>query len=134
VFQDPEHQFVSSTVHDELLVGPHRAGVDDAEARRRADEMLTRLRLDRLAGANPFTLSGGEKRRLSVAAALTTAPDVLVLDEPTFGQDAATWQELVSLCAGLRDDGTAILAVTHDEAFVDALADVRREVREGRLT
>ncbi len=133
VFQDPEHQFVSATVHDELLVGPRRSGVDDTEARRRAEEMLTRLRLDRLAGANPFTLSGGEKRRLSVAAALTTAPDLLVLDEPTFGQDAATWHELVTLCARLRDDGTAILAVTHDEAFVDALADVRREVREGRL-
>jgi energy-coupling factor transport system ATP-binding protein len=50
---------------------------------------------------------------------------VLVLDEPTFGQDARTWAELLALLADLRDDGRAVLAVTHDEAFADALADRR---------
>ena len=84
-----------------------------------------------LAGANPFTLSGGEKRRLSVATALATSPDVLVLDEPTFGQDALTWTELLDLCADLRDAGTSVLAVTHDEAFAAALADRRVEMCGG---
>ncbi len=94
------------------------------------DELLVRLRLDRLALANPFTLSGGEKRRLTVAAALATRPRVLVLDEPTYGQDARTWAELVALLARLRDgaDGeerTAIVAITHDLEVVRALhADV----------
>ena len=83
------------------------------------------MRLDGLAGANPFTLSGGEQRRLSVATALATAPQVLVLDEPTFGQDARTWRELLDLVADLRDDGRAVLAVTHDEDFALALADRR---------
>lgn len=127
VFQDPEHQFLTARVEDELLLGPRRTGVDEAVARRRTGELLERLRLGRLAGANPFTLSGGEKRRLSVATALATAPEVLVLDEPTFGQDARTWAELLDLCAALRDEGAALLAVTHDQAFVDALSD--REVR-----
>ncbi|SEF17822.1 ABC transporter ATP-binding protein [Jiangella alba] len=133
VFQDPEHQFVTRTARDELLVGPRRAGVAHDAAQRRADELLERLRLTRLAGANPFTLSGGEKRRLSVAAMLTTAPDLLVLDEPTFGQDARTWAELLELLVRLRVGGTAIVAVTHDEAFAGALADARVTVSDGAL-
>jgi energy-coupling factor transporter ATP-binding protein EcfA2 len=52
---------------------------------------------------------------------------MLVLDEPTFGQDARTWQELVALLAELMTDGTAVVAITHDRHFVEALAD--REVR-----
>lgn len=123
VFQDPEHQFLTGSVREELLLGPRRAGVADPVARRRADELLDRLRLGALAEANPFTLSGGEKRRLSVATALATAPAVLVLDEPTYGQDRRTWGELLHLLAALRDEGRAVCFVTHDLAFVHALAD-----------
>jgi energy-coupling factor transport system ATP-binding protein len=123
VFQDPEHQFLAGTVRDELLLGPRRTGVPEAEARRRADELLERLRLGHLAAANPFTLSGGEKRRLSVATALATAPALVVLDEPTFGQDRRTWAELLGLLAALRDAGRGICFATHDLAFARALAD-----------
>jgi energy-coupling factor transport system ATP-binding protein len=123
VFQDPEHQFLCATVRDELLLGPMRAGAERAVADRRADELLDRLRLAHVAGANPFTLSGGEKRRLSVATALATAPSLLVLDEPTFGQDRRTWGELLRLLAALRDDGRGVCVVSHDRPFVDALAD-----------
>ncbi|MFF0943822.1 ABC transporter ATP-binding protein [Kocuria sp. CPCC 205300] len=121
VFQEPEHQFLRATVRAELEHGPRLAGTPAAERDRRTDELLRRLRLAHLAEANPFTLSGGEKRRLSVATVLATDPDVLVLDEPTFGQDALTWAELVDLLVELVDDGTAVLAVTHDEDFVRAL-------------
>lgn len=118
VFQEPEHQFLAARVRAELTLGAR----DDAE-RRRADELLERLGLAHLADANPFTLSGGEKRRLAVASALTRAPSVLVLDEPTFGQDRLTWEVLVDLLAEQRHEGTAVVAVTHDEALVTALAD-----------
>ena len=79
------------------------------------------LRLDGLLDANPFTLSGGQKRRLSVASALATAPRVLILDEPTFGQDASTWGELVRLIRGLLTEGVAVISVTHDLEFTAAL-------------
>jgi energy-coupling factor transport system ATP-binding protein len=92
VFQNPEHQFVTSRVADELALGPRRLGRDPGPV---VDELLARLRLAHLAEANPYTLSGGEARRLSVATALATAPRLLVLDEPTFGQDRRTWIELV---------------------------------------
>lgn len=123
VFQDPEHQFITSRVYDELALGPRRTGRAEGTIKSIVDDLLARLRLDRLANANPYTLSGGEQRRLSVATALATAPRVLVLDEPTFGQDRRTWIELVDLLAKLRDDGCGIVAATHDEAFVDVLAD-----------
>ena len=123
VFQDPEHQFLTASVREELLLGPRRIGVSEAVAGRRADELLDRLHLAPLAQANPFTLSGGEKRRLSVATALTTAPALLILDEPTFGQDRRTWGELLRLLGALRDDGRGIGFVTHDRAFASALAD-----------
>lgn len=133
VFQDPRHQFVAQTVADELAVGPRRLGLDGGEVETRVAELLERLRLDRLARANPFTLSGGEQRRLSVATALATRPRLLVLDEPTFGQDARTWAELVDLLAGLCDAGTAVVAATHDADLCHALADTTWWVGDGRL-
>ena len=123
VFQDPEHQFVASTVRGELEVGASAIGLDPAETAARIAALLTRLRLDGLQNANPFTLSGGEKRRLSVATALVTRPAVLVLDEPTFGQDQRTWGELVAFLAELLDAGSAVVIVTHDLDLVAALAD-----------
>jgi energy-coupling factor transport system ATP-binding protein len=121
VFQNPEHQLLASTVRAELAVGPRALGLPAAEVTARVDGLLARLRLDALADANPFTLSGGQKRRLSVATALATRPRVLLLDEPTFGQDANTWAELVLLLRELADAGNAIVAVSHDEELPAAL-------------
>ena len=131
VFQDPEHQFVAGSVRDELAVGANAIGLDAAETARRIDPLLERLRLGGLANVNPFTLSGGEKRRLSVATVLVTRPRLLVLDEPTFGQDSRTWRELVAFLAELLDAGSAVVAVTHDTRLVDVLADdeLRLEAR-----
>jgi energy-coupling factor transport system ATP-binding protein len=134
VFQDPEHQFLTGSVREELMLGPIRAGVVRRVAERRADELLERLHLAALADANPFTLSGVEKRRLSVATALAAAPSVLILDEPTFGQDRRTWIELLLLLAALRDSGRALAFVTHDLDFADALADQTLQLRSGALS
>ena len=134
VFQDPEHQFVTTTVRDELAVGPRRAGKSDGTARSIAAELLDRLRLGHLAEANPFTLSGGEQRRLSVATAIATAPPLLVLDEPTFGQDRRTYGELVALLAAHRDRGGGVVFATHDAYLVSALADRTMTLRAGRAS
>lgn len=126
VFQDPEHQFLARTVAEELAIGPKVMKLGDTSER--ITELLHRLRLTHLAQANPFTLSGGEKRRLSVATALVAAPELLVLDEPTFGQDPETFRELVGLLRELSDRGTTILSVTHDPAFIATLGDHQVEV------
>ncbi|WP_285240561.1 ABC transporter ATP-binding protein [Pseudarthrobacter sp. MEB009] len=117
VFQEPEHQFVTGRVLDELQFGPRHLG----HGAERVDELLERLRLTGLVDANPYTLSGGEKRRLSVATVLAASPRVLILDEPTFGQDANTWAELASFLTELLDTGTAVVSVTHDAEFTAAL-------------
>jgi energy-coupling factor transport system ATP-binding protein len=123
VFQNPEHQFLTQRLGDELALGPLRSGVLAGRAREVAFGLLERLGLTAYAEANPFTLSGGQQRRLSVATALATSPQVLVLDEPTFGQDAGTWREVVRLLAELRTAGRALCLITHDRDLVNLLAD-----------
>ncbi|MEP7040372.1 MAG: ATP-binding cassette domain-containing protein [Chloroflexota bacterium] len=123
VFQDPEHQFLMGRVRDELTLSPLQRRSTAVDAAKRAAELMDRLHLGGLAEANPFTLSGGEKRRLSVATALVREPRVLILDEPTFGQDRRTAIELVDLLSAQRDDGSAVCFVTHDLPFAAALAD-----------
>ncbi|MCL2471593.1 MAG: energy-coupling factor ABC transporter ATP-binding protein [Propionibacteriaceae bacterium] len=123
VFQSPDHQFVTSTVFDEVAVGlritKHPSEVVNQEVTR----VLDLLHLDHLAKAHPLTLSGGEKRRLSVATALVSNPKVIILDEPTFGQDLLTWTSLVDLIRLLADQGTTIISVTHDQEYAHALGD-----------
>lgn len=131
VFQNPEHQFVASTVRDELAIGPRAMREPESAVTERVDELLDRLALAPFADANPFTLSGGQKRRLSVATALATRPTLLVLDEPTFGQDANTWAGLVAMIAELRADGHAIVAATHDDEFVTAIGATRLALGAG---
>ncbi len=125
VFQDPEHQFLTGTVRDELALGPKALKRDTSGTATLIDDLLERLHLRHLAERSPYALSGGEKRRLSVATVLVSRPAVIVLDEPTFGQDRRTWAELIQLLAEIADAGTAVVAVTHDAEFVDALADHR---------
>ena len=132
VFQEPEHQFASNCVRDEVAIGPKSMGHGEDEAYQTANRMLEQMNLTRFAKANPYTLSGGEKRRLSVASMLAAAPKVLVMDEPTFGQDFSTWTEMVKLIASIRDQGSCVIMVTHDEALVDALGARRVMFEETR--
>ena len=121
VFQEPEYQFLAATVADELAIGPRAAGMSEEEIAPLVDEHLEALGLTALARANPMTLSGGEKRRLSVATALISAPELLILDEPTFGQDRGTWLGLVRLLRAALERGVTLVSITHDPAFVAAM-------------
>lgn len=123
VFQEPEYQFLARSVREELEIGPWQAGMSEDELAPLVEEHLKALGLSALAEANPMTLSGGEKRRLSVASALISAPELLILDEPTFGQDRGTWIELVRLLREARDRGTTLVSITHDPAYVAAMGD-----------
>ncbi len=125
VFQQPEHQFVERSVKEELAVGLRALDWSADRIKARVGELLDLLHLDRLADFNPFTLSGGEQRRLSVGTVLATSPAMIVLDEPTFGQDRNTWTDLVRLILDILDEGRTIVSVTHDPGFLEVLAEQR---------
>ncbi len=130
VFQHPEHQFVAPTVRDELAVGLRALAWDEARIDARVNELLELLHLTRLTAANPFSLSGGEKRRLSVGTVLATSPQLIFLDEPTFGQDRRTWIDLVRLIGEILREGRAVVSVTHDAAYLDVLGQQRLHLAE----
>lgn len=123
VFQNPEHQFVRSTVLDEVMLGVSLSSptLDIYNQREQARTLLKTFGLDSYEQANPYTLSGGEKRRLTVAAALAAQPKILILDEPTYGQDYKCWTEIVKLLKKLKSQGICIVVVTHDKLLIKKL-------------
>jgi energy-coupling factor transporter ATP-binding protein EcfA2 len=133
VFQNPEHQFIAHTVFDEIAHGLRQRHLPDDEVRARTEALLERFGLADKAGSHPFLLSGGQKRRLSVGTALVAGAPVLVLDEPTFGQDRARADELLGLLSELNDEGTTIIVVTHDMQLVTEYADRTVVLSDGRV-
>jgi len=130
VFQNPEHQFVTDCVFDELCF--HLPGQEE-NTHERAREVLRALRLEGFEARNPFTLSLGQKRRLSTATMLMRPKRLLVLDEPTFGQDPAAQEELLKMLESLQAQQTAVLMITHDMDLVWRCADIVYALAEGRL-
>lgn len=128
--QQAELMITRRTVLDEVLATPRARFGDDperlAQLTRRADRVLARLRLDHLRDADPWTLSGGELRRLALAAVVTHQPRVVLLDEPTVGQDRHTWAAVVGVVQALRREGAVVLAGTHDATFADRLGQAVR--------
>jgi energy-coupling factor transporter ATP-binding protein EcfA2 len=133
VFQNPEHQFVTETVINEIAYGLRVVHMPEDEVTARTEQLLETFGLARYAKANPFTLSHGEKRRLSVAAMLAMGQDILILDEPTFGQDERNAAALMSLLGDLNDQGKTIIMITHDMRLVAEYAHRVAVMQAGRV-
>jgi energy-coupling factor transport system ATP-binding protein len=134
VFQNPDHQFVTDQVDEEIAYGLKVRNYPADEIARRVDEVLGIVDLRRYRRRSPFGLSLGERRRLSVATMLVLEPQLLVLDEPTIGQDYERAQQLMGLMARLRDRyGTAILMITHDVRLVAHWAERVLVLRSGAI-
>ncbi|MBO9597694.1 MAG: ATP-binding cassette domain-containing protein [Cohnella sp.] len=133
VFQNPELQFVANTVREEAEYSLAVRGDDPDSRARAADEILDWLGLRDLAARHPYQLSMGQKRRLSVAAAIIGGQRLLLLDEPTFGLDASSTFALLGKLEQLRLDGAAILMITHDEQIAEHYCTKRWRVEGGRV-
>lgn len=118
IFQVPEKQFVRATVYDEIAHGLRALDLAEDEVEQRTLDCLRTVRLLERRDASPYVLSHGQKRRLSVAAMVVGEPDVVVLDEPTFGQDHHQARNLMELLRTLAASGAAVMFITHDMRLV----------------
>jgi cobalt/nickel transport system ATP-binding protein len=122
VFQDTDVQLFCASVLDEVAFAPLQLGFDHDEVRRRVDEALAALRIEKLLDRAPHRLSGGEKRRVALASLLSLNPDVWLLDEPTIGLDPRSQSWLVDFILGLRQQNKTVITATHDLAFAQKFA------------
>ena len=123
VFQNPDHQFFCFSVEEEVAFGPRNLGLSEEEVKQRVDEALRTVGLEKMRDRHPFTLSRGQRQRLAVASVLAMHPKVIVLDEPTTGQDEVAINQIMMLVDRLRKAGKTIVMVTHDMSIVAKYAE-----------
>ncbi len=133
VFQNPENQFVTNTVKDEMLFSLRRMKMSEEEKENRVKNMLLKFHLEKEKEKSPFTLSQGQKRRLSVASMLLTNQKILFLDEPTYGQDFENRHELMRDMWELVHEGITIVMITHDLSLVRQYATRVVEIGKGKV-
>lgn len=123
LFQNPDVMLFNGTVYDEIAFGPRQMGLPDDEADRRTRDCLQLFRIGHLAEKAPYHLSGGQKKRVALAAVMALNPDVLILDEPMAGLDAGSRAFLYDFLSQLKKAGKTLIMATHDEQLVRDLAD-----------
>ncbi|MDX1600042.1 MAG: ATP-binding cassette domain-containing protein [Anaerolineales bacterium] len=133
VFQDPETQFLASTVEDELAFGLESFGVPRPEMRRRITRALADVGMSGQEQRTPHDLSGGEMQRVAIAAVLAMEPDVLVLDEPAANLDPRGEAEFFALLDELRRGDTTILLFSNNADRVASLTDRVAVLAEGQI-
>ena len=118
VFQNPSHQIFESTVWKEVAYGPTNLGLSPEEIKQRVEWALSEVGLQGYEQYNPYDLDYGKMKLLTVASVLAMKPQVLILDEPTTGQDHAGRHLLSNLSKKLNREGFTVVIITHDMRFV----------------
>lgn len=134
VFQNPEHQFLTDTVTDEITYSLLARDIEDPqEIKNLVDESLSQLELQDFVHAHPFALSAGKKRRLGVATMLVGHPQILLVDEPTYGQDKEMTHTLMAIMERIRSQGVTVMMITHDMRLVQEYAHRVIVMSEGEI-
>ncbi len=123
VFPEPDVQLFCPTVFEEVAFGPLQLDLGEEEARKRVAELLEMTGLSGLKDRPPYTLSGGEKKKVAIASVLSINPDVLLLDEPTNGLDPRTQVWLFEILSGLKSLGKTFVIATHDLSLAEDFAE-----------
>jgi energy-coupling factor transport system ATP-binding protein len=132
VFQNPDHQIFTRRVFDEVAYGLNCIGVKGEEVEARVREALERVDLADLADEDPLFLGKGQKQRLAVAAVLGMRPEVIIVDEPTTGQDYRMVSSIMALLGELHNAGGTVLIITHDMTWVANYCQTVTVLRDGR--
>jgi energy-coupling factor transport system ATP-binding protein len=113
-FQNPDSQIFCKTVNEEVAFGPKQLGLRKEEIRSRVEETLKMMSLEQFKDRDPHTLSKGQKLGLAIASILAMKPKILILDEPTLGQDLNRIRSLMTLLKSLNEQGLTVIVITHD--------------------
>lgn len=134
IFQNPEKQFFAETVREELSFGLKNRGLKEEETKNKVEEVAMKFGLFEYLDKSPFDLSGGEKRRLSIASILILDPEVLIIDEPTAGLDFQYRNLMVSIMREfLGTKNKSLVIATHDVDFGLRVANKAAVINEGKL-
>lgn len=118
VFQNPDHQLFSETVEEEISFALRNFGFEEAAVKKRVSWAVNLLGLVQYRQTSPFMLSGGERKRVALASVLAWDPKVVILDEPTIGQDYQQKEKLRQFIVQMNAQGKTVVIVTHDVEFV----------------
>jgi energy-coupling factor transport system ATP-binding protein len=118
VFQNPDHQLFSETVEEEIAFALKNFGFSQDVIEKRVEWALNLLGLTQYRKTSPFMLSGGERKRVALASVLAWDPKILILDEPTIGQDYQQKEKLRQFILQMKAQGKTVVIVTHDVEFV----------------
>ena len=132
VFQNPDRQLFSASVVEDVSFGPLNLGLDEATVRGRVAEALAAVGMSEQAGRPVHHLSFGQKKRVCIAGVLAMQPEVLLLDEPMAGLDAAMQHELLAVLDRLAGQGITVVLSTHDVDFAYRWADDIHLLAAGR--
>jgi energy-coupling factor transport system ATP-binding protein len=133
VFQNPDNQLFSETVEEEIAFALRNFGFSGEVIEKRTEWALNLLGLTQYRKTSPFMLSGGERKRVALASVLAWDPKMLILDEPTIGQDYEQKEKLRQFILQMRTQEKTIIAVTHDVEFVAECKPRVVLMREGRI-
>jgi energy-coupling factor transport system ATP-binding protein len=133
VYQNPQHQLFCQSVFEEVAFGLKLRGVKGEELERRVGEALRFFKLEELRDEHPFFLSKGEKRRLALASVYALRPELLIVDEPTTGQDRRFGEQLMEILRRLADSGKSVLVITHSVDLALKYADRLIAMSRGRV-
>lgn len=134
VFQNPDHQIFHETVKDEVSFGPRQLGLTREEVDRRVQLAMVAVGLEKFADAYPMSLSRGARQRIAVASVLAMGCRLVILDEPTTGQDYRESREIMNLALELKETGAAVVFITHDMNLVAEYAERVIVMSRGRIT
>lgn len=133
VFQNPLYQLFSESVEKEVALGPKLIGFPSEKLKDLVDIYLKSFNLERYREIHPLKLSEGERKRLCIASILSMDPKIIILDEPTLGQDVKEKERLIELIRELKRRNKTIIVVSHDVEFVSEFVDRIVLMNEGRI-